>query len=513
MEDGGWRIPTDCEDARKELGAYSLWEAGTDWETSRLPGADDDPDWTVGLVVEELTGDGLLDVFVTGVEACMLFAGTPDGLLVDVSADWLPDGGRACGAWGAAAGDINGDDRLDLVLTGGEPLLRFWVHSGSGLVEASPVGSELKLVPHLRAPSFADMDLDGDLDLLVPGYLDANREPVPSLLLRNDGGTFVDTTAELLPPNALAGVTFLGSWFDADGDGDLDLYFVNDFGHAYEPNLLLLNTIDSGSPGFVAAPAESGLGISAWAMGNTVSDLNGDGRPDLFVSDIRTMHLLVSHGDEWVESAASRALWPDDERDQVVSWGGWFADLDNDGLEDLLVPFGPTETIETGEVVDSIAEEQPDAVFRQTADGHFEDVAPQWGLDQTINGRSTLAVDMDGDGWLDVFKREYKGGPTRLYRATPGCNRSLSIHLRGQPGNRQAIGAKVVVEAGDQSWTRWNLPTNTGLSVTGPPRVHIGIGRRESVDRVTVTFPSGRVQTIEAPPVGVPLVVEEGSSD
>ena len=83
------------------------------------------------------------------------------------------------------------------------------------------------------------------------------------------------------------------------------------------------------------------------------------------------------------------------------------------------------------------------------------------------------------------------------------------MHLRGQPGQRQAIGAKVVVEAGEQVWTRWNLPTNTGLSATGPARVHVGLGRLDAVDRVTVTWPSGEVQVVASPSLDGPLLLEE----
>ena len=118
-------------------------------------------------------------------------------------------------------------------------------------------------------------------------------------------------------------------------------------------------------------------------------------------------------------------------------------------------------------------------------------------------------MDLDGDGWLDLFKRDFLGGPTQLYRGRPGCNRALSIHLRGASGRRQAIGAKVEVHAEDRSWTRWNLPTNTGLSTTGPPRIHIGVGRRESIARVVVTWPSGEVTRVESPSLDGPLVIEE----
>lgn len=328
------------------------------------------------------------------------------------------------------------------------------------------------------------------------------------MLLRNEAGAFKDAS-DLLPGAAIQGVSFLGSWFDADGDGDLDLYLINDFGPRYEPNLLLLNEVSDDAGRFVEAPAELGLNFPAFAMGNTLSDLNHDGRPDLVVPDIQKLHLLLSDGDGWVESAVSRGIWPDEDRGQYVAWGAIFADLDNDGLDDLLVPFGPTETIETGAVEEAQSLRQPDAVYRQRADGQLEDVAVAWGLDQILNGRSTLAVDFDGDGWLDVFKREYLGAPTQLFRARPGCNRSLSVHLRGQPGQRQAIGAKVVVEAGAQVWTRWNLPTNTGLSATGPARVHVGLGRLDAVDRVTVTWPSGEVQVVASPSLDGPLLLEE----
>ncbi len=498
-----------CDESRRLFGAFSAWDRGDDWARQH-PDGREDIRRSAGLVVEDLDEDGVLDVFVTGDGACLLYAGQPDGRFVDVSVDRLPSGGLDCGAWGAAAADLDGDDRLDLVVSGWAGSPQVWLNGENGrFKDMTPdVGLE-RSTPVGRSPSLGDMDGDGDLDLFMSTHLDQDRQVVANGLFENQDGRFVERTERLLSSTATEGATFLASWLDIDQDGDLDLYIINDYGFGIAPNQLLRNTLETGRLGFADASVETGLGFPAFAMGNAVTDLNGDGLPDFVISDIHRLHLLLSTEDGWVEAAASQGLLPQQEQGQLVAWGVQFADLDNDGLDDLLVPFGPIDDV-LGEIAeDAIELAQPDAVFRQQEDGQFEDVAGDWGLDQRLIGRSTLAVDLDGDGWLDVFKRDFLGGPTQLYRGRPGCNRSLSIHLRGAPGRRQAIGAKVVVEAEDRSWTRWNLPTNTGLSTTGPPRVHIGLGRRVSVSRVEVTWPSGVVTTVEAPSIDGPLVIEE----
>ena len=499
----------ECDKQRSLFGAFSDWEQGDDWAAQQPEGVED-VRRSAGLVVEDLDDDGMLDVFLTGEGACMLFAGQADGQLVDVSAAQLPGGGLACGAWGAAAADIDGDDRLDLILSGWSGSPRVWMNRGEGAFkDMSSEAGLSRTTPYGRSASLGDIDGDGDLDLFLSTHLDEGRQVVSNGLFLNNAGKFVEQTDRLLSATAREGASFLATWIDIDEDGDLDLYIINDYGFRIAPNQLLRNTLETGTIGFSDASSETGLGFAAYAMGNAITDLNDDGQPDFVISDIGRLHLMLSTEDGWVEAAASRGLLAEPEMGQIVAWGVQFADLDNDGLDELLVPFGPVDDV-FGDISEDVTElEQPDAVFQAQSDGRFEDVAPQWGLDQRLNGRSTLAVDLDGDGWLDLFKRDFLGGPTQLFRGRPGCNRALSIHLRGAPGRRQAIGAKVEVYADDRTWTRWNLPTNTGLSTTGPPRVHIGLGRRETISRVSVTWPSGEVTTVERPPLDAPLVIEE----
>lgn len=491
-----------CDRDRAAQGPLWTWVGGADWQ-DQDPLGDGAVERGAGMAVVDLTGDGRLDVFLPNGSACQLLAGQPDLGFVDVSLTHLPHPESPCRAWGVAAGDIDGDDDLDLVLPGWDAPTQVWTNQGDGSFKDVSDRSGLDRDPVSgRTASLADIDSDGDLDLFIAVHAHrGDPEARQNQLYLNQGdGSFTDVSAAVLRRPIRDGVSFIGGWVDVDGDGDLDMYLINDFGHVVQPNRLVINESRPDQVVLVDQSSGSGLDLEIFGMGLAVADLNGDGVPDFGVSDIDDLHLMMSDpGGGWYDAARSLGFGPDGDRDQISSWGLEFADLDNDGLEDVLVPYGPVELLDGDAHVVSA---QPDDLMLQQPDGRFVSAGAAWGLDQPINGRGTIAVDVDGDGWLDVFKRDYMGGPATLQRSRPGCNGGIQIALTGPPGRRQAIGARVELWAGGARRVRWNLPTNTGLASTMPAVVHFGMGRRAQADRVVVTWPGGATTEVTDVAVG-----------
>jgi hypothetical protein len=166
-----------------------------------------------------------------------------------------------------------------------------------------------------------------------------------NVLLKNVGGLF----EEVSDPAATPWVnTYQATWADVDDDRDPDLYLANDFA----PNRLLRN--DSGR--FVDVTQESGTADLGFSMGASFSDFDGDGRLDLYVSNMesnagqRLMDAIPGVDPRYRKMAAGNSLLRniDGQRFERVaggeragwSWGGHFVDIDLDGREDLHVPAG-----------------------------------------------------------------------------------------------------------------------------------------------------------------------------
>ena len=476
--------PVVCADpdTRATEGAFAPWDLGEDWAVQVPPSGLDDTERGAGLVVADLDGDEVLDVFLPNLGTCQLLLGV-DGELVDAS-ELLPDGGVGCDAWGASAADVDGDGDVDLFVAVDGAGSRLWRNDVAGFTDISEEAGLLSEVAGARSGSWADLDGDGHLELLVAHHHalaeipDPSTEPgLPNQLYRSQGGASFAADASALGDAGAQGYSFLVAPLDLDADGDLDLYEVNDFGHSAVPNRVLWN--EDGE--FVEGDGQTGLELAVEAMGLAQGDLDGDGRPDLVVTDIEAVHLLLSGSGAWADSALSLglSLGPG----QHAAWGAELADLDHDGDLDLPVAFGPLEgRLDLGP--------EPMALFEQTEDG-FVDAAVSWGLDVSLLGRGLLVVDLDGDGWLDLLARDYRTGPARAWRARCGAGHWLTVRLDDDGSQPMGLGARVEVRAGDQTWIRWIDSSHTSLASSGPARAHVGLAEHARVDELLVVWPDG----------------------
>jgi hypothetical protein len=272
--------------------------------------------------------------------------------------------------------------------------------------------------------------------------------------------------------------------FDADWDGNVDLYVCNDD----TPNQLWMN---DGKGHFHDVALEAGVAFNAigeapGSMNAAVGDATGDGWPDLFVT-------RFGYGSFYVRRSAG---YYDDEiyrsglgllTQNYVGWGGAFLDFDNDGDLDLVIANGSAFVLEGSETL----------LLENDGKGHFIDASAKGGkcFKTRVNGRGNVILDFDNDGYLDVLLTTLADRPLLLHNRAPVKNHWLKLRLQGTRSNRNGYGARITVTAGDAKWRTQALCPTSFLS-QGDPRVHIGLGTHSHVDRLEIRWPSGAIQTL-----------------
>lgn len=458
-----------------------------------------------GLGVGDLDGDGQLDLYLPRATADELWSRDAEGVWSDRHPALFPQDRLWVEGEIATPVDLEGDGDTDLYVgrAGRDSLFR--QGEDGQFAEVLVESGLLPLDTYTRVASFADLDSDNDLDLFLGAHSLAHilaehfageevPAPDPNLLWESHQGLFfTDITDQLLGP-ARRGYTWAGALLDADGDSDTDLYVVNDLGPQYAPNALMLQQ----SNVLVLADEAVGASVPVFGMGLGVGDLNGDAVPELLVTSWSELVLLESApGGGWYRAEAARGLVP--AGDQQLAWGASFGDVDNDGAQDLFVGYGwlvvPPEEADALEqaVGQGNPTYQPDALYQRQPDGRFTDRAPDWGLDHLGATRDGVLVDLNGDGWLDLVRRDLFGRGT-VHQARCGAAAWLSVALEQEGQNREAWGARVEVltEAGVQ--VRWLV---SGANGGGLPAVaHFGLGEAETVAELRITWPDGAWSTL-----------------
>jgi hypothetical protein len=317
-------------------------------------------------------------------------------------------------------------------------------------------------------------------------------------LYRNNGnGTFTDISESSgiakVPPAPGLGVVLT----DLDGDGKIDIYVANDLKPAY----LFHN---QGGGRFEEKALFSGCGLGPGGrpvsgMGVEAGDLDGSGRPSLFVTNFQNEPNVVYRNrgqlifDDWTVQSG---LGPPSL--SRLGFGCVFLDADLDGRLDVAVANGHVNR--TSQELYGAPFAQEAQFFLGTASGRFRDVSNQAGayFRTRVVGRGLAWADYDNDGLPDLAF-SHNGGPVRLLRnrtVTDNAWIRLEIIGDGQKSNRNAIGGRVEVEADGLKQVRFVNGGGSYLSAS-ERRQLVGLGRADRARRVTVTWPSGRKQVFE----------------
>jgi hypothetical protein len=487
----------------------------------------------------DFDGDGLLDVFLVGGGCfggeqnreirgygCKLYKNLGNWRFLDVTAAAGLDG--VCFyTHGCAVADYDRDGWPDLLVTGYGRLALFHNETdgkgGRKFVEVSEKAG-LHDPGWSTSAAFADLDGDGFPDVYVCHYADwswrnhsvcrGDHESIrdeicppsyfqgvgPALFRNNQDGTFTDVSKEAglgsaSTPNGMSlGVVVV----DVNGDGRPDVYVGND----RTRNFLYINRSTPGHFRFSELGNQSGVamgdrGTPDGSMGVDAADYDGCGRPSLWLSTFEADNPALYRNnckDNLVAfQYVSRKAGVETAGEWHVGWGTGFLDVDNDGWEDLVVVNGHVLRHPTRSPL-----RQRPVLLRNQGNGHFEDITRLGGpyFQSRHRGRGLAIGDLDNDGRPDLIVT-HVNEPVALLRnappdGQPGRTHWLGLELVGRD-HRDVAGAKVVVEVAGRRLTRFAKAGGSYLS-SGDRRILIGLGEAEKPEKVTVSWPRGGEQ-------------------
>ena len=415
----------------------------------------------MGAAAADYDNDGLTDIFVTAVGQNRLFRNKGDGRFADVtkSAGFL---GREAFSTSALWFDYDADGKLDLFITN-----------------------------YVRWSAETDIFCSSDGRKKSYCTPEAYRGDTCWLYRNRGDGTFEDVTvkANLFDTTSKSlGATML----DFDGDMKMDLFVANDT----QPNKLYRNI---GKGRFQEVAVASGVAFSEdgkarAGMGTDAADYDLSGSVSIAVTNFNNEMLGLFHnrGDGTFRDVAVTTALGRITRGSL-GFACLFFDADLDGWPDLLVVNGHIDDVPGQQGRDGRA--QPSHLVWNHSGKDFSDIAGEagGGFATPKVGRGAAVADIDLDGDLDILMTE-NGGPAHLYRNDlKSQNRSIRFELQGASSNRDGIGARVEVEAGERKLS--NL-VKTGSSYLSQSELALtfGLGRNERASRVVIHWPSGRTE-------------------
>jgi enediyne biosynthesis protein E4 len=524
-----------------------------------------------GVGMGDVNNDGLIDLFFCGnMLPSRLYLNRGNFKFEDVS----DAAGVACkGVWatGVAMVDINGDGWLDVYVcksgkpTGEHRYNELFINTGKLDTHGAPTFTEqakqygladLGLSTHA---AFFDYDHDGDLDCYL---LNNSLRPVANIeqkaalrtqrdtaggnkLYRNDNGHFTDVSASAGIYGSAIGFGLGVTIGDLNRDGWQDIYVSNDF---FERDYCYINQKN----GTFREELENRMSeISMGSMGADMADLNNDGFPEVFVTE------MLPRSERRLKTKAQFENWNKYQLDQNEgyfrqfgrnvlqanhgdgtfsevgrlakveatdwSWGALMADFDNDGRKDLFVANGINKDLLDQDYVNfmadpsairSLIQQKKDVIrrlidtipsekisnfcFHNNGNWQFENVAKTWGLDEPGWSNGSAYGDLDNDGDLDLVVNNVNM-PAFIYRNETSTqlknNHFLRVVLQGEGMNRNALGAQVTVYADHQTLYQELAPMR-GFESCVDARLLFGLGQSIKIDSLVADFPNGKRLTL-----------------
>jgi hypothetical protein len=474
----------------------------------------------------DFDGDGAADLLVAKFDGLHLFPGNPRGRFEAPPRRVWAAPERIRYGQVMACGDVDRDGDLDVWFgqyknpyDGGQMPTPFYnandgnpayllLNDGRGhFTDATAAaGLAAKRWRRTYAASLADLDADGDLDLVVVSDF-AGVD-----LYQNDGrGRFADVTGRLLDRPRAFGMAH--TFADFNTDGRLDLFvtgmhcptasrlahlglarperpdYLTAIPDMIRGNKLLLQQADGS---FRDTAAEAGVDRTGWSWGCAAADFDNDGRPDLAIANGHETRQSVR---EYEPEFWLHDLYAADSRESPVVAQYFAAKINR--LRGGGLSYGGWEQ---------------NRLFLNRGPAGFVEVAHLLGVALPEDSRNLAAADLDGDGRVDLVLTTFEAWPeprqtVRIFRnALPDPGHWLAVRLEPAP-TAATLGARVILVRPDGRRAVQTCVTGDSHRTQHPMQVHFGLGADPVVTAVEVHWPGGRVSRVEHPAVDRPHVV------